>query len=278
MCDRSPETQILSRLRPLLGTLVAIEVGQANGSDDVSAIEAAFAAVQRVGELMHPTQPGGDLARISAAPIGTSVPVHPWTLEVLRLSRELNRQSQGLFDPCLSTAPGRMPDVELHADGVVCRAPVSIDLGGIAKGFAVDVAVAELRRHGCAAGLVNAGGDLRVFGPVPRVFHVRGAAGELIAVELRDAALAASGPRASAAPAEHRGYYEGVRGMPVAGRFVAITAASAMAADALCKCALLCAPPMLAKLLDAHQAVLLYEAGASSSPAVQVAAAPGSPS
>jgi thiamine biosynthesis lipoprotein len=43
----------------------------------------------------------------------------------------------------------------------------TIDLGGIAKGFAVDRAVAALAQAGCARGLVNAGGDLRCFGPGP---------------------------------------------------------------------------------------------------------------
>jgi thiamine biosynthesis lipoprotein len=42
---------------------------------------------------------------------------------------------------------------------------VSIDLGGIAKGFAVDRAIEALRHHGIAEGLVNAGGDLAAFGP-----------------------------------------------------------------------------------------------------------------
>jgi len=50
---------------------------------------------------------------------------------------------------------------------------VKIDLGGIAKGFAVDRAVEALRRHGVAEGLVNAGGDLRVFGPRSHVVDIR---------------------------------------------------------------------------------------------------------
>ena len=249
--------QISRRLRPLLGTLVAIEVEFCSGSDDVLAIEAAFVAMQQVERCMHPTRPGSDLACIAAAPPGTPVPVHEWTLEVLRQSRELNRQSQGLFDPCLSIATGRMKDVELHAHSVVCHAPVSIDLGGIAKGFAVDVAIAELRRHGCSAGLVNAGGDLRAFGPVPRSVYLRGATDERVPLELLDAALAASGPLADVAPSGHLGYYEGIRGTMVEGRFVAVTAPSAIVADALCKCALLCPPPLLTKLLDAHQARLV---------------------
>jgi thiamine biosynthesis lipoprotein len=251
--------QVLSRLRPIFGTLVAVEAAFGNGSDGVSAIEAAFALMQRVSELMHPTRPGSDLARIAAAPPGTPVPVDAWTLEVLRQSRELNRQTQGLFDPCLSIAAGRMPEVELYADRVVCHAPVSIDLGGIAKGFAVDVAMAQLRRHGCVAGLVNAGGDLRVFGAAPRVVYVRGQADEGMPLELREAALAVSGPRTDAAPSEHRGYYEGVHGTPIGARRVAVTAPSAMVADALCKCALLCAQPMLDQLLDAYRAQVVSD-------------------
>ena len=42
--------------------------------------------------------------------------------------------------------------------------PLALDLGGIAKGHAVDRAVAALRAGGARAGRVNAGGDLRVFG------------------------------------------------------------------------------------------------------------------
>jgi thiamine biosynthesis lipoprotein len=42
---------------------------------------------------------------------------------------------------------------------------VGVDLGGIAKGFAVDRAIEALRHHGIADGLVNAGGDLAAFGP-----------------------------------------------------------------------------------------------------------------
>jgi thiamine biosynthesis lipoprotein ApbE len=50
---------------------------------------------------------------------------------------------------------------------------VKIDLGGIAKGFAVDRAVEALHRHGIAEGLVNAGGDLRAFGPRSHLVDVR---------------------------------------------------------------------------------------------------------
>jgi thiamine biosynthesis lipoprotein len=72
-----------------------------------------------------------------------------------------------------------------------------LDLGGIAKGFAVDQAVRSLKRAGVAWGLVNAGGDLRAFGSRAWPIHVRhpAAPGQLIAVgTLREGAVATSAP------------------------------------------------------------------------------------
>jgi FAD:protein FMN transferase len=48
-----------------------------------------------------------------------------------------------------------------------------IDLGGIAKGFAVDRAINVLREHAMPAGLLNAGGDLAVFEPNPNPVRIR---------------------------------------------------------------------------------------------------------
>jgi thiamine biosynthesis lipoprotein len=75
---------------------------------------------------------------------------------------------------------------------------VKIDLGGIAKGFAVDRAVAALRRHGIAEGLVNAGGDLSVFGPRSHLIDIRDPRQPdrpLCRVALANAALASSASR-----------------------------------------------------------------------------------
>ena len=64
-------------------------------------------------------------------------------------------------------------DLELLPDNqVVWRREGWIDLGGIAKGYAVDQAVAALRSHGLTSGVVNAGGDLRCFGE-PQPVHLR---------------------------------------------------------------------------------------------------------
>jgi FAD:protein FMN transferase len=75
---------------------------------------------------------------------------------------------------------------------------VTIDVGGIAKGFAVDRAIEVLRRHGITEGLVNAGGDLAAFGPHPHSIDIRDPRQPdrpLCRVGLADAALASSAGR-----------------------------------------------------------------------------------
>ena len=70
-----------------------------------------------------------------------------------------------------------------------------VDLGGIAKGFAVDRAVKALRHAGVSSGVVNAGGDLRVFGSSSREVHLRSATSPAVISEvlrLRNRAIATS--------------------------------------------------------------------------------------
>ncbi|KVA72419.1 FAD:protein FMN transferase [Burkholderia ubonensis] len=177
-----------ARARPLLGTIVEMHVDERAGGD---ALPHAFEQVAHVERLMSFHRADSDLGRLHAAALDTPVAVHPWTFHVLRHAQRLFRLSGGLFDPTIARtlvargllpAPaGRVPDagacfdaVELHAGcRVLRRRDVWIDLGGIAKGFAVDVAVATLRRAGATAGAVSAGGDLRVFGDAPQPVSVR---------------------------------------------------------------------------------------------------------
>src|SRR5262245_12891779 len=126
-----------SRLRVAMGTWVAVEGRHERAAALFSAIDAGFAAIQEVERLMHPSRAGSDVAQINQARPGTCLRIDPRTWYVLRLARELGEMSDGAFDPCLPSQPGRISDVELIAPGeVVCHAQVAIDLGGIAKGYA----------------------------------------------------------------------------------------------------------------------------------------------
>jgi thiamine biosynthesis lipoprotein len=202
----------LRRARPLLGTIVDIRA--VGGQITAGAIDAAFAAVERVHCRMSAHDPESDVSRINRSNPGVCIEVDPWTHEVLRRARAVHDATEGLFDcavgQVLSEAGflphmgdegdeegfGGLRDLELCADWFVRpRRRVRITLDGIAKGYAVDRAVEALRACGVDNGVVNAGGDLRVFGEAYESIHVRhpGAPGALLELgALREAAIASS--------------------------------------------------------------------------------------
>ena len=256
-----PHAATLRRARIEMGTTLVIEAHADSHEQAATALAAAFAAVSDVVTLLRPDGPGSDLARIGAATPGSCVPVSAAALAVLSFAQHLNRLSAGIFDPCLP-ACGSISQLELRdLDGrpTACpRVPLAIDCGGIAKGYAVDVAVAALERAGCGAGIVNAGGDVRVFGDLIEPVHVRGPGGSSRTLALADAALAVSEWQHAKAPAGHRGYYlrTGVAAFPVR-RFAAVRARDCMTADALTKCVLLAPPALTTALLEEFHATSL---------------------
>ena len=249
----------VKRLRISLGTLVAIEATAGSTCAAEAAVEAAFAAITQVDRRMHPQTPESDLARINSSPPHVPIKVHPSIGELLILAHRINTLTDGVFDPCLPTQPGRLADIDVSTAEdvstdqaeVVCHAAVALDFGGFAKGYAVDCAIEALMDSGCTAGLVNAGGDLRVFGPRTDPMFVRGPAGELTNIELTDAALAVSDANSQQRPPEHQGYY-GARAL--AASYAAVIANTAVVADALAKCVLLCPQPVADRALRAFGA------------------------
>jgi thiamine biosynthesis lipoprotein len=210
----------IRRARPLLGTLVDIAAADAARPAMESAIEAAFAAVAQVHRLMSFHDSDSDVSRVNRDAGTRAVAVHPWTYHVIETALELHRGSNGAFDiavaPVLQNlgvlprtgndaqpipAAGSTADVIELLPGHRVRFrkhDAAIDLGGIAKGFAVDRAIAVLRDSGVARGLVNAGGDLAAFGHQPETVHIRDPrdpSRPLCHVEIADAALASSGCR-----------------------------------------------------------------------------------
>src|SRR5438876_551578 len=82
--------------------------------------------------------------------------LRPHSAQVLAAAQALRDASAGLFDITLGTAPAgwRCDAARLYKLSDAAR----LDLGGIGKGHAVDVAVDALMQRGCRAGWVNAGG------------------------------------------------------------------------------------------------------------------------
>ncbi|HLH92375.1 MAG TPA: FAD:protein FMN transferase [Xanthobacteraceae bacterium] len=220
----------IRRACPLLGTFVDITAGAGPACRDLpAAVDAAMAAVARVHRLMSFHDPASDVSRLNRGAAAGPVSVDPWTWRVLEAALDLNRRSSGAFDvtfaPVLQAlgllpptgngwpragGPAPRDAIELLPDGDVRfhHPGTRIDLGGIAKGFAVDCAIEALRAHGAASGLVDAGGDIAAFGTAAQTIHLRDPRDPSLvlgAIAIRDEALASSGgrfdPLASAAAA-----------------------------------------------------------------------------
>lgn len=169
----------IRRMRPLLGTFV--EIGVIGGNSWMNAaIDCAFAKIARLHDLLGFQRPDSELSRLNAN-VGQWVAVSHETLRVLRLARAFTQKSDHLFNCTVGgalVARGVLPDhgiasnmmcgnagdIEIAARRARLVRPVRITLDGIAKGYAVDAAVATLKKHGVDHGWINAGGDMRAFG------------------------------------------------------------------------------------------------------------------
>jgi len=202
------------RCRPLLGTFVEIAATHASTRQAHRAVDAAFDEVFLVHRRMSFHDPESDVSRLNREALDRAVAVHPATFEVLRWARTIAEGSDGCFDvtvaaelvrrgilprpwsrrePCRD---GSWRDVELLDEGRVhFHRPLWIDLGGIAKGYAVDRAIERLGAHGVTQACVNAGGDLRVMGSATERVRLRPAAAPdrpTAVVELANGSLASS--------------------------------------------------------------------------------------
>ena len=281
----SKETEV-RRCRPLLGTFVEITARGLPSARLHTAIDTAFAAIERVQARMSFHVETSDITRLNRLAVRRAVTVDEWTFTVLADACRIAQLSGGAFDitvaptlvswGLLPRPPGRRwnraaswEDIELLPNNRVrFRRALAVDLGGIAKGFAVDQAVAALQTAGAQAGLVNAGGDLRVFGEVARKIHIRHPAhpGLLLPYfNLRDEAVATSSPGFSRHPWRGRIVshlvHAATRTPHLAPVSVSVRAPRCALADALTKVVLAAEPlaePVLAAF-GAHALVLATE-------------------
>ncbi len=264
------------RAQPLLGTLVEVALHTDSEAAFEHASRAAFKAVSEVHRAMSFHDPLSDVRRIGRAAAGEVLRVNPHTWNVLYLARRMELDSGGLFNVAVAPAlvqRGLLP-VPLSASGPTAHGlmdglallsqhrvrvlqPLWVDLGGIAKGYAVDCAVERLHALGVhgwdvQAGLVNAGGDMRAFGALAHPVHLRFLNRLMQVASLQNGALASSSnAELSSIETPHIDPRTGRSACSAS--TVVVQARSAAVADALTKVALLC-PATADKLCAVWQA------------------------
>jgi thiamine biosynthesis lipoprotein len=184
--------RLFRRTIPVMGTIAEVAVVHDDAAAAQGAIDAAFAELRLVDATMSRFSASSDVGRLNQGGAGGPVPVSAETARVLDEALRWARATDGRFDPCIGRAVelwdvnrrrepppreavGRLAgrrlyralDVDTWRGSPVARfadAEVAVDLGGIAKGHAVDRAVDALRERGIDRAFVNAGGDLYAMG------------------------------------------------------------------------------------------------------------------
>ncbi|HXI88207.1 MAG TPA: FAD:protein FMN transferase [Parvularculaceae bacterium] len=244
-------SQSIKRTKPLLGAFVTARVDGLAQERAHQAIDAAFAMVAATHEAMSFHEAESDVSRLNRGAHIAPVRVRRETYEVIARAQLLSATAEDAFDitvaPAL-VARGLLPrpkdapkpdddadwrDIELLPDRRIrFRQPLWIDLGGVAKGYAVDRALEALLQFEPAQACVNAGGDLRVAGPAVERVRLNGGNCEngVPTMELANGALASSAGAAAGAhvdPADP--------GAVTPNRFVSVVAPQCVEADALTK-------------------------------------------
>jgi thiamine biosynthesis lipoprotein len=225
---RRDRRRIVRRTLPVMATTAEFTIVHSDAAWAGRAIDAAMRELARVERLMTRFQPESDIGRANAAaavaPVSISTETHAVIEEALRWASA----SDGAFDPGVGRvvelwdvanrheppAPAQVrrlegqrfhrhlqPGTENGTPVVFFTSPeVHLDLGGIACGHAVDLAIDSLRRWGIRDALVNVSGDIFALGHAPDGSPWRigvrspvDARAVIAEVELTDRAIATSG-------------------------------------------------------------------------------------
>lgn len=178
-----------SREEAIMGTAVRVELWHDNARAARAAMSAVMDEMHRIDALMSPYKPGSELSRINREAAHRPVTISQEMFDLLTRSIEFSKLSGGAFDITFSSV-GYLYDYREHVkptDAQIAkvlpginyrhlqldpkartihfaRPGVRIDLGGIAKGHAVDNCIAILKGRGIGNAIVTAGGDSRLLG------------------------------------------------------------------------------------------------------------------
>jgi FAD:protein FMN transferase len=256
----------------VMGTLIRAELWAPDDRLAEAALSAVMAEMHRIDAAMSPHKPGSELSRINREAGERPVPLSDEMYALIEQALVWSERSGGAFDITYAAVgrlydyrSGRCPDeatlarareavgwqhLELDAQQRslrFARPGMCIDLGGFAKGHAVDGAVARLQRLGIEHAMVAAGGDSRVIGDrqgrpwTVAIRHPRHESAPAAVLPLQDVSISTSG--------DYERYFidaDGVRHHhlidPASGRSpdqlhsVTVIAPDGLASEALSKC------------------------------------------
>lgn len=179
--------QLFRQSTVMMGTIAEIQVVHDDERRAFRAIEAAFSELSRMERQFSYYRPDSDVGMLNSQAVFGGVHVQRETENLIRHALHWAAVTEGGFDPALGRvttlwdvkhrteppAPGQWTrwagrrlyrEIRLGADIRFLSKDVQIDLGGIAKGYAADRAIATLREEGIDQGLVNLGGDVATCG------------------------------------------------------------------------------------------------------------------
>ena len=189
------EERRFERAERQMGTKFSIQLYSESEQQAHQAFESAFARIQQLNEILSDYRADSEISRLSAPSTnGPERQVSDALWEVLSRGQQISRMSEGAFDMTLgpvttlwrdSRRSRQLPDrqslqqaiestgyrnlrlIESPRSVSLTRPGMRLDLGGIAKGFALDEAMIELKRVGIQRALINGGGDLIASEPPP---------------------------------------------------------------------------------------------------------------
>lgn len=214
----------LKREEAIMGTAIAVELWADERAAGEAAIDAVIAEMHRIDRAMSPHKAESELSRINRDAGRRAVPLSAEMAMLIGRAIEFSRWSDGAFDISYASVgqlydyrAGIAPDDTSlaaareaigwqqllfdRAAGTLRfgRPGMRIDLGGFAKGHAVDRCIAILRAHGIAHAMVSAGGDSHVLGDrrgrpwMIAVRDPRREGGVVAVLPLQDVAVSTSG-------------------------------------------------------------------------------------
>jgi thiamine biosynthesis lipoprotein len=191
-CCSINKEKIYRKTMVLMDTLVAINVVADSPERADAAINSAFDEIGRLDKLLNFFSASSELSSINKNAGISEVRVSPETLDVIEKAVYVSEKTHGAFDPTIGPEIAlwdfhsqKIPDDNIVSERLplvnykliridkkkstvyLGKKGMLMDLGAIAKGYAADKAVEELKKKGIKAGLVAVAGDIRAFGLKP---------------------------------------------------------------------------------------------------------------